>query len=60
METKTELVLCHLEFDDMIDVHLCLQKPEDGSDEISKWLRKGKTASMTIGLTLSVEMVKNV
>ncbi len=34
-------------------------RPED-PDELQKWVRKDKTARMTIGLTLSDEMLENV
>eukprot|EP00171_Calliarthron_tuberculosum_P023586 IDg23586t1 len=44
----------------MINRCLCPDKPSDGSEEVQKWLRKDKTARMTIGLTLSDEMLKNV
>lgn len=57
---KIELVLDHREVDDMIDAQLYPKKPDDRSDELSKWLRKDKTARMIIALTLSDEMLKNV
>ncbi len=56
---KMELVLGHREVDDMIDPILCPRRPEDPED-LHKWIRKDKTARMTIGLTLSDEMLKNV
>eukprot|EP00171_Calliarthron_tuberculosum_P023077 IDg23077t1 len=57
---KIELVLGHRDVDEMIDRRLCPDKPPDGTEEALKWLRKDKTARMTIGLTLSDEMLKNV
>eukprot|EP00171_Calliarthron_tuberculosum_P021161 IDg21161t1 len=57
---KIELVLGHREVDDMIDARLCPEKPPECSEKLQKWLRKDKTARMTIGLTLSDEMLKNV
>ncbi len=56
---KIELVLAHREVDDMVDPILCPRRPED-PEELQKWIRKDKTARMTIGLTLSDEMLKNV
>eukprot|EP00171_Calliarthron_tuberculosum_P021559 IDg21559t1 len=56
---KVELVLDHREVDDMIDTVLCPHRPED-PEQLAKWLRKGKLARMTIGLSLSDEMLKNV
>ncbi len=56
---KIELVLGHREVDDMVDPILCPRRPED-PEELQKWIRKDKTARMTIGLTLSNEMLKNV
>eukprot|EP00171_Calliarthron_tuberculosum_P000726 IDg726t1 len=57
---KIELVLGHREVDEMINRCLCPDEPSDGSEEVQKWLRKDKTVRMTIGLTLSDEMLKNV
>lgn len=57
---KIELVLGHRGVDEMIDKHLCPAKPAAESEELLKWLKKDKTARMTIGLTLSDEMLKNV
>ena len=57
---KIELVLGHREVDEMIDHQLCPNKPDEGTEELQKWLRKDKTARMTIGLTLCDEMLKNV
>ncbi len=54
-----EHVLRHREVDDMVDPTLCPRRPED-SEELQKWVRKDKTARMTIGLTLSDEMLENV
>ncbi len=54
-----ELVLGHREVDDMVDPTLCPRRPED-PEELQKWVRKDKTARMTIGLTLSDEMLGNV
>ncbi len=54
-----ELVLGHREVDDIVDPTLCRRGPE-GSEELQKWVRKDKTARMTIGLTLSDEMLENV
>ncbi len=54
-----ELVLRHREVDDMVDPTLCPRRPED-PEELQKWVRKDKTARMTIGLTLSDEMLENV
>lgn len=56
---KIELVLGHREVDEMIDINLCPRRLED-AEELTKWLRKDKLAHMTIGLTLSDEMLKNV
>ncbi len=56
---KIELVLGHREFDDMIDSILCPPRPTD-PEELQKWVPKDKTARMTIGLTLSDEMLKIV
>ncbi len=47
---KMELVLGHREVDDMVDPTLCPRRPED-PEELQKWVRKDKTARMTIGLT---------
>lgn len=44
----------------MIGERLRPDKPADGSEELGKRLEKDKTARMTIGLTLSDDMVKNV
>ncbi len=52
-----ELVLGHREVDYMIDPILCPRRPED-PEELLKWVRKDKTARMTIGLTLSDEMLE--
>eukprot|EP00171_Calliarthron_tuberculosum_P000991 IDg991t1 len=57
---KIELVLGHREVEQMIDRRLCPDKPPEDTEEVLKWLRKDKTARMTIGLTLSDEMLKNV
>ncbi len=38
---------------------LCSRRPED-PEELQKWVRKDKTARMTIGLTASDEMLENV
>ncbi len=54
---KIELVLGHREVDDMIDRILCPTRPTDHED-LQKWVRKDKTARMTIGLALSDEMLK--
>ncbi len=54
-----ELLLGHREVDDMVDQTLCRRRPED-TEELQKWVRKDKTARMTIGLTLSDEMLENV
>ncbi len=43
----------------MIDPILCPDRPED-RDELQKWVRKDKTARMTIGLTLSDEMLEKL
>ena len=59
-KTKIELVLGHREVDDMIDARLCPARPDADEEKIAKWVRKDKTARMTIGLTLSDEMLKNV
>jgi len=56
---KIELVLGHRDVDDMVDPTLCPPRP-DASDELSKWIRRDKTARMTIGISLSDEMLKNV
>ncbi len=56
---KIEPFLGHREVDDMIDTILCPPRPTD-LEELEKWVRKDKTARMTIGLTLSDEMLKNV
>eukprot|EP00171_Calliarthron_tuberculosum_P021288 IDg21288t1 len=56
---KMQYVLSHREVSNMVDKILCPRKPED-PDELSKWLRKDNFARMTIGLTLSDEMLKNV
>ena len=56
---KMELILGHREVDEMIDSELCPPRPTD-PEELSKWLRKDKTARMAIGITLSDEMLKNV
>eukprot|EP00171_Calliarthron_tuberculosum_P023136 IDg23136t1 len=60
LKQKIELVLGHREVDEMIDHRLCPEKPPDGTEEVQKWLREDKTARITIGLTLSDEMLKNV
>lgn len=57
---KIELVLGHRGVDEMIDARLCPEKPPEEGDELVKWLKKDKTARMTVGLTLSDEMLKNV
>eukprot|EP00171_Calliarthron_tuberculosum_P002750 IDg2750t1 len=58
---KIELVLGHREVDEMIDAVLCPPRAApEAVDETQKWVRKDKTARMTIGLTLSNEMLKNV
>ncbi len=56
---KIESDLGHREVDDMIDSILCPSRPDD-PEELQKWVRKDKTARMTIGLALSDEMLKNV
>ena len=56
---KIELVLGHREVDDMIDPVLRPSRPGQ-ADELVKWMRKDKTARLTIGLTLCDEMLKNV
>eukprot|EP00171_Calliarthron_tuberculosum_P021971 IDg21971t1 len=55
-----ELVLGNREVDEMINARLCLEKPPEGYEKLHKWLRKDKTARMTIGLAISDEMLKNV
>lgn len=57
---KIELVLGHREVDEMIAKRLCPDIPDEDDEAIGEWLRKDKTARMTIGLTLSDEMLKNV
>ena len=56
---KMELILGHREVDEMIDPDLRPPRPAE-QEALSKWLRKDKTARMTIGITLSDEMLKNV
>ncbi len=55
---KIELVLGHREVDEIIDPLLQPPRIED-QDEILKWVRRDKTARMTISLILSDEMLKN-
>ncbi len=43
----------------MIDEILCPRRPEN-SEELQKWVHKDKTPRITIGLTLSDEMLENV
>ncbi len=54
-----EFVFGHREVDDMVDATLCPRRPED-REELQKWVRKDKTARMTIELTLYDEMLENV
>ncbi len=56
---KIELVFGQREVDDMIDPILCPNRLEN-IEELRKRLRNDKTARITIGLTLSDEMLKNV
>eukprot|EP00171_Calliarthron_tuberculosum_P019821 IDg19821t1 len=58
--TSVSLVLCHREVDEMIDHRLRPNKLADETDEVHKWLRNDKTAIMTVGITLSDKMLKNV
>eukprot|EP00171_Calliarthron_tuberculosum_P018138 IDg18138t1 len=57
---KIKYVLGHRQVDEMIYSRLRPENPPDGTEEVLKWLRKDKTAQMTISLTLSDEMLKNV
>eukprot|EP00171_Calliarthron_tuberculosum_P023570 IDg23570t1 len=57
---KIKYVLAHRQVDKMIDPRLRPDKPPDDNEEVLEWLRKDKTAQMTITLTLSDEMLKNV
>ncbi len=49
---KMEIVLGHREVDDKVDPILCPRLPKD-PEELHQWIRKDKTACMTIGLSLS-------
>eukprot|EP00171_Calliarthron_tuberculosum_P022545 IDg22545t1 len=57
---KMEYVLAYRQVHEMIDRRLRPYKPPDSTEEFLKWLREDKTARMTIGLTLSDEMLTNV
>eukprot|EP00171_Calliarthron_tuberculosum_P012013 IDg12013t1 len=54
-----ELILSHREFKHIVDKNLCSRMLEDPED-LSKWLSKDNFALMTIGLSLSNEMLNNV
>lgn len=56
---KVELILGHRDVDDMVDSDLCPRRPEY-QEPIAKWLRKDNLECMTISLTLSDEILKNV
>lgn len=56
---KIVLVLGHRDVDEIIDSLLFSNKPLE-IEAVQKWVRKDKTDRMTIGLTLSDEMLKNV
>ncbi len=56
---KIKLFLGHREVDDMIDTILCPPRLTD-PEELQNWVHKDKTTRMTIGHTLSDEMLKNV
>eukprot|EP00171_Calliarthron_tuberculosum_P009114 IDg9114t1 len=58
LKQNIELILGHSEVYEMIDNRLCPNKPPDGTEEVQKWLRKDNIARMTIGLTLSDEILK--